>query len=339
MRVLVTGAAGYIGSHACKALAASGFEPVGIDNMERAGIASLPWGTLEVADIRDRKALDRVIATHRPAAAMHFAAYAYVGESMLAPDRYYANNVCGSQSLLSALASAGVRHVVFSSTCAVYGMPHACPMDEDHPQVPINPYGAGKQMIERMLRDYEAAYGMRHVALRYFNAAGADPGGMLGECHDPETHAIPLAIQAALGRRPSFDVLGTDYPTPDGTAVRDYVHVSDLATAHVEALQYLLEDNASLALNLGTGRGHSVLEVVRSVERTTGREVPLRRAARRAGDPPMLVADPARAARILGWKPTFTVLDEIVGTAVQWELKRSRDSSAGPASVAPPKRG
>jgi UDP-glucose-4-epimerase GalE len=335
MRVLVTGAAGYVGSHACKALAQAGFEPIGLDSMERAGIETLPWGPLEVADIGDGDATKRVLQRYRPEAVLHFAAYAYVGESVAAPAMYYRNNIGGSVALLSALAEAGIDKFVFSSSCAVYGLPITCPIAEDHPQLPISPYGASKQMVERILADFEAAYGIRHVALRYFNAAGADPDGILGECHDPETHVIPLAIQAALGHRAQFDVLGTDYPTPDGTAVRDYVHVTDLAVAHVLALQHLLHGNDSVALNLGTGRGHSVLDVVQAVEAATGKTITLRKAGRRPGDPPELVADPSQAAIVLDWQPAFSDLSEIVRTAVQWESK-GRQASRYVRVSAPP---
>jgi UDP-arabinose 4-epimerase len=333
VRVLVTGAGGYVGSHACKALARAGFEPIGLDNMQRSGIKEMPWGPLEVADICDRPALDAVLRKYRPGAAMHFAAYAYVGESVTAPDVYYRNNVGGSVTLLSALHDAGIDKLIFSGTCAVYGMPIACPMVESHPQAPISPYGASKQMVERILLDFEAAFGMRHVVLRYFNAAGADPDGEIGECHDPETHAIPLAIQTALGQRPAFEVFGSDYPTPDGSAIRDYVHVSDLANAHVRSLQYLLQGGASVALNLGTGRGHSVLEVVKAIESTTRRKVTLREAPRRPGDPPILVADPSRAEAVLDWRPTITVITEIVQTAVSWEVKKRKMLTVAPVHL------
>jgi UDP-arabinose 4-epimerase len=318
VKVLVTGAAGYVGSHACKALAQAGLQPIGLDNLERAGLEELPWGPLEVADTRDRSALDDVLRRHRPAAAMHFAAYAYVGESVAKPGLYYRNNVLGTLTLLEALRDAGIDKLVFSSSCATYGIPNSVPIDEDHPQQPINPYGASKLMVERMLADFDHAHGLRYVALRYFNAAGADPDGEIGERHDPETHAVPLAIQAALGERPAFELYGTDYPTPDGTAIRDYVHVSDLARAHVRALGYLREGAASTALNLGTGTGHSVREVVTAVEQVTGRQVPLRAAPRRAGDPPALVANPARARAILGWSAQFDDLVGIVRTAADW---------------------
>ncbi len=322
MRVLVTGAAGYVGSHACKALAQAGFEPVGLDNMQRAGIRNLPWGPLEVADICDRPALNAVLDKYRPQAAMHFAAYAYVGESVAAPDIYYRNNVGGSVTLLSALRDAGIDKFIFSGSCAVYGMSNVCSIVESHPQAPISPYGASKQMVERILLDFEAAFGIRHVVLRYFNAAGADPDGEIGECHDPETHVIPLAIQTALGRRPVFEVFGCDYATSDGSAVRDYVHVSDLARAHVLSLQYLLQGGASVALNLGTGRGHSVLEVVKAVEFATKRRVNLRQAPRRPGDPAILVADPSHAAAVLGWRAEIAAIGEIVQTAASWEIRR-----------------
>ena len=318
MKVLVTGAAGYVGSHACKALAEAGLQPIGLDNLERAGLRELPWGPLEVADTRDRDALEDVLRRHRPAAVMHFAAYAYVGESVARPGPYYHNNVLGTLALLEALRAAGIDRLVFSSTCATYGVPQYLPIDEDHPQHPINPYGASKLMVERMLADFEHAHGLRYVSLRYFNAAGADPDAEIGERHDPETHAIPLAIEAAFGERPAFEIHGTDYPTPDGTAVRDYVHVADLAHAHVQALGYLQEGGDSAALNLGTGRGHSVRDVVAAVERATGRRIPLHEAPRRPGDPPVLVADPARARAVLGWAPRFVDLTEIVQTAVRW---------------------
>ena len=323
MKVLVTGAAGYVGSHACKALARRGLQPVGLDNLERAGLRDLPWGPLEVADTRDRGALDAILRRHRPEAVMHFVAYAYVGESVAEPGRYYYNNVLGTLTLLESLRQAGVGRFVFSSTCATYGIPSRVPLDEDHPQAPINPYGSSKLMVERILADFDRAHGLQSVALRYFNAAGADPDGEIGECHEPETHAIPLAIRAALGRLPRFHVFGTDYPTPDGSAIRDYVHVSDLADAHVLALEYLLAGGSSTALNLGTGLGHSVLQVVAAVEAETGQHVTLERAARRPGDPAVLVADAARARATLGWTPAITDLREIVRTAVAWERRRA----------------
>ena len=319
-RVLVTGAAGYIGSHACRALAHAGFEPIGIDNLSRAGRTAIPGGPLIVADIGNRALLDDVLRTYRPVAAMHFAAYAYVGESVLQPTIYYRNNVVGSLTLLEALISASIDKIVFSSTCATYGIPFEVPIAEDHPQSPINPYGSSKLMIERMLRDFDAAHGVRHVALRYFNAAGADPENELGECHDPETHAVPLAIEAALGRRPAFEIFGSDYHTADGTAIRDYIHVTDLVDAHVRALRYLLDGGTSLALNLGTGQGHSVRQLLDAVTRITGATIPVLLAPRRAGDPPALVANPQRARSVLDWRAGRD-LPEIVRTAVAWHRR------------------
>jgi len=317
----VTGAAGYVGSHACKELARSGFEPIGLDNLERAGSRELPWAPIEVVDTSDFKGVTRILEKYRPAAVAHFAAYAYVGESVADPLRYYRNNVCGSITLLDALRAAGIGNFVFSSSCATYGIPQALPIDEDHPQKPVNPYGSGKLMVEQVLRDFDLAYGARSVALRYFNVAGADPEGEIGECHEPETHAIPLAIRTALGEQPTFEIYGTDYPTPDGTAIRDYVHVMDLARAHVRALEYLLDGGSSAAFNLGTGAGHSVKEVVRAVEAVTGRRVNSSPAPRRDGDPPVLIANPERANRVLKWTAEISGLTDIVRTAVEWHRK------------------
>jgi UDP-glucose-4-epimerase GalE len=325
-RVLVTGAAGYIGSHACKALVRAGFEPIGLDNLSRGGLTRIPGGPLIVADIADRPRLDEVLATYRPVAVLHFAAYAYVGESVTQPALYYRNNVAGSLTLLEALVAARIGAFVFSSTCATYGLPRAVPIAEDHPQAPINPYGASKLMIERMLADFEVAHGLRHVALRYFNAAGADPAGELGECHDPETHAIPLAIEAALGHAATFEIYGTDYPTPDGTAIRDYIHVTDLVDAHVKALRHLLDGGASVALNLGTGRGHSVRELLTAITQATGLEIPTRLGPRRAGDPPALVANPERARAVLGWQSERD-LPDIVRTAIAWRRREAPRST------------
>jgi len=320
-RVLVTGAAGYVGSHTCKALARSGFEPIGLDNLERAGVRELSWGPLEVVDIADFKGVTRVLEKYRPAAVVHFAAYAYVGESVSNPLDYYRNNLCGSIALLDALRAARVGNFVFSSSCATYGIPQIVPIDEDHPQKPVNPYGSSKLMVEQVLRDFELAYGTRSVSLRYFNAAGADPEGEIGECHDPETHAIPLAIRTAQGEQETFEIFGTDYPTPDGTAIRDYVHVMDLARAHVRALEHLLDGGSSAAFNLGTGVGHSVREVVTAVEAVTGRCVKTSSAPRRDGDPPVLIANPERANKVLKWTAEIAGLTDIVRTAVEWHRK------------------
>ena len=316
--VLVTGGAGYIGSHTCKALSAAGYSPIVVDNLAFGHAWAVKWGPMEVGDLLDGDFLDRIVRRYEPIAAMHFAAFAYVGESVVDPRKYYRNNVGGSLRLLETLLDHGVHHTVFSSSCTTYGMPERLPIGESHPQNPISPYGASKLMVERMLQDFGAAYGSRHVALRYFNAAGADPDGEIGESHDPETHLLPLVIETALGRRPALQVFGSDYPTPDGTAVRDYVHVTDLAAAHVKALDYLLSGGASTSLNLGTGRGYSVDEVIASVEQQSGRDVPVSRVDRRAGDPPALVADSTRAEAVLQWSPAYSELSEITRSALRW---------------------
>ncbi|AHE96948.1 UDP-glucose 4-epimerase [Thioalkalivibrio paradoxus ARh 1] len=316
--MLVTGGAGYIGSHACKALALAGYTPVAYDNLVYGHREAVRWGPLEPGDIADRKRLDAVVAQYQPEAVLHFAAYAYVGESVQDPAKYYRNNVAGTLTLLEALVHHDIRRIVFSSTCATYGVPERTPIDEDHPQQPINPYGASKLMIERMLQDFDAAYGLRSVSLRYFNAAGADPDGEIGEDHDPETHLIPLALQAALGQREALQVFGSDYPTPDGSCIRDYIHVTDLAQAHVLALDYLTRGGATTALNLGTGHGHSVLEVIAAADAVTGRAVPTVLAPRRPGDPPVLTAVADRARQVLGWQPRYTDLATILRHAWNW---------------------
>jgi len=319
--ILVTGGAGYVGSHACKALARNGFLPVTVDNLVYGHEWAVKWGPLIRGDISDRTLLDRVFSTHNPVAVLHFAAFAYVGESVVAPDKYYRNNVAGTLTLLDAALAHGCKTLVFSSTCATYGIPHEVPIREDHAQQPINPYGQSKLMIEQILRDYEKAYAVRHAILRYFNAAGADLDGEIGEDHDPETHLIPLTIQAALGQRDSISIFGTDYPTPDGTAVRDYIHVNDLADVHVLALEHLLAGKDSLKLNVGTGQGHSVRAVIDRVEMVSGLKVPARESARREGDPPELVADPGAAFRALGWRARHSDLHTIIDSAVRWHRR------------------
>ncbi|MBE9553677.1 MAG: UDP-glucose 4-epimerase GalE [Proteobacteria bacterium] len=332
--VLVTGGAGYIGSHVCKALAARGHLPVSYDNLVSGHRWAAKWGPLEVGDIADRARLDAVIAEHRPDSVMHFAAHMAVGESVSDPGKYYRNNVAGSLSLLEAMRDAGLGRIVFSSTAAVYGEPEATPIPEGHPLCPVNPYGRSKLMIEQMLGDFGAAHGLRSISLRYFNAAGADHDGEAGEAHDPENHLIPLVLDAALGRRPHIEIYGDDYDTPDGTCIRDYIHVADLAEAHLAALERLAGGGANgplpAALNLGTGQGHSVREVIAAAARATGRDIPVRIAARRPGDPPSLVADPARARDALGWTARHAGLDEIVGTAARW-------AEAGPQAVVAPR--
>lgn len=321
--VLVAGGAGYIGSHACKALAAAGFVPVTYDNLEHGHDEAVRWGPLIRADIADRARLDIVMSEFKPVAVMHFAAYTFVGESVADPRKYYRNNVVGALTLFEAAVAAGIDAVVFSSTAAVYGVPDVVPIPEAAPKQPINPYGRSKLMMEEILRDFDGAYGLRSVCLRYFNAAGADPAGEIGEDHEPETHLIPRALMAAVGRIPHLDLFGTDYATPDGTAVRDYIHVTDLAQAHVKALQYLRDGGASDAFNLGTGHGCSVREIIAAAERATRRAVPVKEGPRRAGDPPSLVADPSRARAQLGLDTSHSGLDTIMQTAWRWHQARN----------------
>jgi len=316
--VLVTGGAGYIGSHACKALARAGYRPVVFDNLSRGHRAAVRWGPLVEGDLTERAKLSEAFHQHRVSAVMHFAAYAYVGESVTDPAMYYANNLGGSLSLLDAMREAGVDKIVFSSTCATYGTPAGVPIRETMPQLPVNPYGETKLAIERALHWYGEAYGLRWASLRYFNAAGADPEGEIGERHEPETHLVPLVLQAALRERPQIDIYGTDYPTPDGTAIRDYIHVQDLADAHLSALEHLGAEGRSVALNLGTGRGHSVREVIRAAEAITGKSIRYRETARRPGDPPALIADPGLASEVLGWRACLSDLGTIVRTALAW---------------------
>ena len=318
MRVLVTGGAGYIGSHTAKTLAREGFEPLVLDNLSTGHRSAVKWGPFVDGDIGDRDLLRRVFREHDVAAVVHFAASAYVGESVLDPRKYFRNNVANTLVLLDAMLDAGVDRIVFSSTCATYGVPDALPIAENQPQRPVNPYGESKLFVEHALRAYERAYGLAWVALRYFNAAGADPEGELGEDHDPETHLIPVVIDAALGRRSWVELLGTDYATPDGTAIRDFVHVSDLADAHVRALRHLLNGGKAVALNLGTGAGHSVREVIAMVEAVSGRPVPVREVPRRPGDPPALLADASRARDLLGWRPRHAGLESIIPSAWAW---------------------
>ena len=324
MSVLIVGGAGYIGSQTAKVVAAAGLQPVVFDNLVYGHEWAVKWGPLVRGDLADRALLVDTMKRHQVDAVIHFAAYAYVGESVTNPRKYFGNNVAGTLSLLDAMLDAGVRDVVFSSTCATYGEPLKVPMSEDHPQNPVNPYGETKLAVEKILRWYSQAYELRYAALRYFNAAGADPDGEVGEDHDPETHLIPLAIAAALGERGALDVFGTDYPTPDGTAIRDYIHVVDLAEAHVLSLAKLRAGAKELHLNLGTGRGQSVREVVSTVSKVAGRQVPFREVGRRAGDPPALVADARKAAEVLGWKTRFPDLEVIVEHAFRWRQRGKR---------------
>ncbi|MFO7769744.1 MAG: UDP-glucose 4-epimerase GalE [Roseovarius gahaiensis] len=315
--VLVTGGAGFIGAHACKWLAEAGVRPIVLDNLSTGHADAVKWGPLVRADVRDRDAVAKALRDHRVQTVMHFAASAYVGQSMQDPALYYDNNVAGMIGLLAACRDTGVRQVVLSSSCATYGTPDRLPITEDTPQRPINPYGWTKLICEQMLADHARAYGVSYVALRYFNAAGADPDGMLRERHDPETHLIPLALIAAAGQIERLDVMGGDYDTPDGTCIRDYIHVADLAAAHVAAWRHVQASGpgAALSVNLGTGQGASVLEVIETVQKVTGRRVPYVMRDRRPGDPAVLLADASKAQRVLGFAPKWPNLAAMVRDA------------------------
>lgn len=323
--ILVTGGAGYIGSHAALALKDAGYGVVVLDNLtygHREIIEDVVKVELVIGDTSDRELLDRLFATHDIAAVMHFAAYIAVGESVKQPAIYYKNNVASTLNLLEAMLGAGINKFVFSSTCAVYGMPKEIPMRENHPHDPLSPYAASKDMVERILADFEPAFNLKSVAFRYFNASGAEPSGKLGEDHDPETHLIPLALLTALGKRQQLYILGTDYATSDGTAVRDYIHVNDLASAHVLGLEYLLEGGDSQVFNLGNGNGFSVREVIETAKKVTGLEIPVLESDRREGDAPILVGSSEKARQILGWKPQYSDLETIITHAWRWHQKR-----------------
>jgi UDP-glucose 4-epimerase len=325
--ILITGGAGYIGSHAAKELSKRGYHPLVLDNLSYGHREFARWGSFIEGNLADTELLRTLFTTYSVTAVMHFAGFAYVGESVTDPAKYYRNNVANSLNLLEAMREAGVSRIIFSSTCATYGIPQTIPIPEEHPQIPINPYGRSKLMVETMLRDFCDAYRMKYVALRYFNAAGADPDGEIGEWHEPETHLIPLAIDAACGKAP-IRIFGTDYDTPDGTCIRDYIHVSDLATAHVQALEYLMAGGGSGDFNLGNGHGFSVREVVAAIERVTGLTVAMEEAPRRPGDPPILVGSSDRARCLLGWQPRHTTLETIISTAWRWHsLSKSHRGS------------
>ncbi|TMV07165.1 UDP-glucose 4-epimerase GalE [Ruegeria sediminis] len=316
--ILVTGGAGYIGSHACKALAAAGYTPVTYDNLVTGWQDAVKFGPFERGDLLDRDRLDEVFAKHQPAAVMHFAALSQVGEAMSQPGRYWANNVTGSLNLIEAATAAGCLNFVFSSTCATYGDHDNVVLDENTPQHPLNAYGASKRAIEDILRDFEAAHGLKHVIFRYFNVAGADPEGEVGEFHRPETHLVPLMLDAIDGKRDALTVFGTDYDTPDGTCIRDYVHVCDLVDAHVLGLKWLEHDKGSRVFNLGTGSGFSVMEVIERSKSVTNREVPYNIGPRRAGDCTKLVSGSTRAEAELGWKPGRSTLQTMISDAWRW---------------------
>jgi UDP-glucose-4-epimerase GalE len=323
MKVLVTGGAGYIGSHTCKALAGNGFEPVTYDNLSRGNRWAVKWGPLELGDISDRRRLDEVLELHKPVAIVHFAAFAYVGESVSHPNLYYQNNVCGSATLLRAATESGRIPLVFSSTCATYGVPDSIPIPEEHPQRPISPYGFSKLIVERMLMDASQAYDLRSVSLRYFNAAGADPDGEIGEAHDPETHLIPLVLAAARDGT-AITVFGDDYDTQDGTCVRDYIHVADLANAHVKALKYLLAGGKTCAINLANSCGSSVFEVIETAQHVCGKPIRVVRAPRRQGDPAALIGSADKARALLDWVPKSSALDVQIADAWKWMLKAGK---------------
>ena len=315
MNILVTGGAGYIGSHCCKALSQKGFNPVTIDNLVYGHKNFVKWGDFIQGDVGNPADLKKCFSRHRIDAVMHFAAYAYVGESVLDPLKYYENNLRNTIELLHAVVESNIRYFVFSSTCATYGIPEKTPIVENHPSNPINPYGRAKRMVEDILVDYGAAYGLKYISLRYFNAAGADPDDDIGEDHNPETHIIPLLLDVAAGRSKSFKVFGTDYETPDGTCIRDYIHVNDLADAHILALQRLVDGADSNVYNLGNGRGHSVLEIIECARKITARDIAVENGDRRPGDPPVLVASNAKATHELGWEPAYADLEGIIGSA------------------------
>ncbi len=320
--ILVTGGAGYIGSHFCKAAAERGLTPVTYDSLIYGHREAVRWGPFEEGDIRDHGRLLEVFKRHQPSAVVHFAALAYVGESVENPGLYYDNNVNGMLSLLNAMGDCGIGQMVFSSSCATYGIPDQVPIAETTAQRPISPYGETKLIGERMLAHYEVAHGLKWTALRYFNASGADPDCETGEDHDPETHLIPIALQAAQGLRPFLAIFGRDYDTPDGTCIRDYIHVCDLASAHLLALDRLRGGAPSAAFNLGLGRGFSVDEVVAAVRRVTGRDVAVEYQDRRPGDPPSLIADARLGQDVLGWQPRHTDLEGIVADAWRWQCQR-----------------
>jgi UDP-glucose 4-epimerase len=325
--ILVTGGAGYIGSHAVKQLQRGGYRVIILDNLvygHRDLVENVLKAELIVGDIQDRKLLDELFARNDIDAVIHFAAYAYVGESVTEPAKYYRNNVVGTLTLLEAMNAAGVDKFVFSSTCATYGIPSQIPMDEDHPQIPINPYGASKFMVERIIKDFGVAYGLRYTIFRYFNAAGADPEGDLGEDHNPETHLIPLIVQAALGLRPHVSIFGTDHPTRDGTCIRDYIHVTDLADAHVLGLQYLSAGGVSDVFNLSNGNGFSVQEIIEAACLVTGKAIATAQVERRPGDPPVLIGQASKACERLGWKPQYEDIHTILSHAWHWHKRRYR---------------
>jgi len=319
--ILVAGGAGYIGSFMCKYLAQNGYNPVVVDNLIHGHREAVKWGPFYEGCMSNAEVLEHIFSKHSIKAVMHFAAFCYVGESVLEPLSYYHNNVSNTLSLLESMQRNNVKRLIFSSSCATYGEPREIPITEQHAQKPINPYGKSKLMVEEILQDLEAACGLQSISLRYFNAAGADPEGHLGENHDPETHLIPLILQAALGKRKEVSIFGTDYPTPDGTCIRDYIHIVDLAQAHLIALERLLDNRPGGCFNLGTGKGYSVREVIEYITRVTGKNISVNLSARRAGDPAVLISSCEKAIADLRWRPTHSDLDTIVKTAWGWHRR------------------
>jgi len=319
--ILVTGGAGYIGSHMCKALKKNGYNPVCFDNLSVGHKSAVKWGPFIKGDLRDKKNLKKAFDNFSFAAVMHFAANALVGESTKNPLKYYENNVSSTINLLQAMKDYNVKHLIFSSSCATYGIPDYTPINEEHPQKPINPYGKSKLIIEEILLDYAKAHDVSYASLRYFNAAGADPECETGENHKVETHLIPLLIETALGVRPSLDVYGTDYPTEDGSAVRDYIHVCDLASVHLKALEYIFTHNKCIQINVGTGRGYSVLEIINAAKKLINPDFKINYAERREGDPPVLVAENSKVKELLNWTPEYSSIETIIDSALKWHKK------------------
>ncbi|MCX8028877.1 MAG: UDP-glucose 4-epimerase GalE [Brevinematales bacterium] len=320
MKVLVAGGAGYIGSHVCKMLLKKGYDVIIYDNLSHGYEFLAKYGKFIIGDIGDRKQLEIVFKNYKPDVVMHFCAYIEVGESVQNPRKYYENNLCNTLNLIHTMLDNGINKIIFSSTAAVYGMPENVPIDEEEPKNPINPYGRTKWMVEQVLKDYSDTHSLKYVAFRYFNAAGADPEGEIGECHEPETHLIPLVLDAAMGIRKSIKIFGTDYPTPDGTCIRDYIHVNDLASAHIKGVEYLMEGNNSNYFNLGNGKGFSVREIINTVKNVTKKDFAVEEVERRPGDPAILIAKSNKAKNILKWEPEFGI-EDIISHAWKWHQK------------------
>ena len=319
--ILITGGAGYVGSHANKLLSQHGYETVVFDNLVYGHREFIKWGKFFLGDLANKEQLRNCFRTYSIKAVMHFSGYAYVGESVVDPSKYYHNNVANTLNLLDVMREFDVKHCIFSSSCVTYGIPQQIPITEDHPQHPINPYGKSKLMVEQILKDFDSAYGLKQLNLRYFNAAGADPDGEIGESHNPETHLIPLVLDAARGKSEDVKIFGTDYDTPDGTCIRDYIHVTDLADAHLKGLVYLMNGGKSDSFNLGNGNGFSVREVIETARLVTGKDIKATSAERRAGDPPVLIGSSDKATQILNWKPHYNDLSTIIETARNWHKK------------------